>query len=48
MTKQQLKTMIHALNHSLQNNPLLTPEDHADFQTVQIRYNDLMEILWSL
>jgi hypothetical protein len=48
MTKNQIKQMARQLNRTMQNNPLKTPEDHADFQTVQIRYNDLMEILWSL
>jgi hypothetical protein len=48
MTKQQLKAMIHSLNRTLQNNPLKTPEDHADFKTVQIRYNDLLELFWNL
>jgi hypothetical protein len=44
MSKQELKKMMKALNQTLQANPLKTQEDHNDYKTVQIRYNDLCEL----
>lgn len=47
MTKSQLKQFIKAYNETMQSNPLKTKEDHEDFKTVQIRYNDLLELFYN-